>query len=249
MSDDFELSADLFEEPEDFRPPPAEAHMLSYSCNSTNREISLRLVGKSPLWGHLLWNAGKYTAQFLESHASEICGKTVVELGAASALPSLICHLVCGASKVVATDYPDAELLENIDFNLKENKCDMSTIVTRGLIWGNDVEEVVAETDDGKFDWVILSDLVFNHTEHTKLLKNCKDLVKPKTGKCLVVFSPHRAHLIHKDFEFFENAKENFGFDVEEIEMQHWGPMFPEDPKETEEIRSRVYSYYLKPTW
>jgi EEF1A N-terminal glycine/lysine methyltransferase len=45
----------------------------------------------------------------------------VLELGAGSGLPSLVCA-INGANTVVATDYPDAELVENLSYNI--DHCD-----------------------------------------------------------------------------------------------------------------------------
>lgn len=43
--------------------------------------------------------------------------RTVLELGAGSGLPGLICaHL--GAKLTVITDYPDADLIENLRYNI-----------------------------------------------------------------------------------------------------------------------------------
>jgi nicotinamide N-methyltransferase len=44
-------------------------------------------------------------------------GKTVLELGAGGGLPSLVCAL-SGAVQVVVTDYPDADLIENLRYNV-----------------------------------------------------------------------------------------------------------------------------------
>lgn len=44
-------------------------------------------------------------------------GKTVLELGAGGGLPSLVCALN-GAAQVVVTDYPDADLIENLRYNV-----------------------------------------------------------------------------------------------------------------------------------
>ncbi|VEU23294.1 DEKNAAC104420 [Brettanomyces naardenensis] len=270
MSDDL-LPSSLFEEPPDFLPPPAEAHFVNYSRTHNSPadlngipSIHLRLVGKSPLWGHLLWNAGIYTANYVDSHAKTLIkGKKVVEFGAASALPSLLC-CIDGADKVIATDYPDADLLYNINYNVEHLPIDKAikeqVLKVEGFIWGNDVSSIRDLLDDRYADFIIMSDLVFNHTEHQKLLRSCKELIRPLAdkkdresgGKCLVVWSPHRPkkEMVENDFRFFEDAKENFGFDVEFVEMVHWDhPMFPEDPKESEELRKRVYCYILRPTW
>ncbi|GMM33178.1 S-adenosylmethionine-dependent methyltransferase [Saccharomycopsis crataegensis] len=278
--DDF-ISSALFDEPEDFRPPPPESHFVNYDRFTTDlrngtssttptkevtpKSITLRLIGSSPLWGHLLWNAGRFTAQYLDSHPELIKGKKILELGAAGGLPSLICSLN-EPKKVISTDYPDLDLVNNIKINfqtLQEQHpgCyDLNNVLVQGYIWGNDYGDLVkfikddggdatSDVNDDKFDLIILSDLVFNHTEHHKLLKTCRDLVNPKTGKCLVVFSPHRPWLLNDDLEFFDKAQEDpYNFKVDKIDLVNWKPMFEED-EETKHIRGRVYSFWLTPNW
>lgn len=248
-------SGGFFEEPEDFVGKEPECHYASYSRDLTSKEeIKLRLVGKSPLWGHLLWNAGIYTANYIEKNPQEVTDKIVVEFGAASALPSILCGLH-NSKRVVCTDYPDPILLENIQFNIDANKVG-DIVKTEGFIWGNTVEDIKTQMGEENADFIIMSDLVFNHSEHSKLLKSAKELIKPGVnrtgGKCLVVWSPHRPkqEMVDNDFSFFDRAKEEFGFDVEFVEMVHWEhPMFPEDPKDTEELRKRVYCYILHANW
>lgn len=244
----------LFEEPESFRPAPPEAHYASYTRETISKaakyqtqNIDLRLIGASPLWGHLLWNAGKYTAMHLDKYPEIVRDKTVLELGAASSLPSLVSALV-GARKVVCTDYPDTDLISNIEYNVQhlEPIEARNKIVVEGYIWGNSYEPLLSHIqDENHFDLLILSDLVFNHTEHHKLLRTTKDLMK-RDGKALVVFSPHRPKLLQNDLEFFELAK-TYQLQPKLIELVNWSPMFEED-EETAEIRSRVYAYYLEHT-
>lgn len=256
---DTELDAGLFEEPEDFRPPPPESHFVEYERLNNKGTIRLKLVGKSPLWGHLLWNAGKYTANYLDEHAVELVkGKKVLELGAAGALPSLVCG-VNGASKVISTDYPDPDLMSHIQYNIDhcEGFPEGTVVKAQGYIWGNDVNALCYDDkeegdlprevkEEDKFDLIILSDLVFNHTEHLKLLKTCRDSLK-STGVGLVVFSPHRPHLLENDLEFFKTC-EQFDFKAEKIACVNWKPMFEED-EATAEIRSRVYCFKIHPQW
>lgn len=248
----------LFEEPEDFRPPPPAAHFAEYERSNISPEsesqvskLKLRLVGSSPLWGHLLWNAGIYTAKYLDDNISLVKGKKVLELGAAAGLPSLVSSMI-GAKQVICTDYPDADLLQNIQYNVDhalfqgapQSEDSQRRIVVEGYIWGNDYLPLQKHIggSGAKFDLIILSDLVFNHTEHGKLLQTTKDLLA-EDGKALVVFSPHRPWLLKDDLQFFETAIE-FGLKPEFIEMVKWKPMFEED-QETSEIRSRVYAHYL----
>ncbi|KAJ2326196.1 Protein N-terminal and lysine N-methyltransferase efm7, partial [Coemansia sp. RSA 2681] len=102
--------------------------------------------------------------------------KTVLELGAAGALPSLVsaCN---GASRVVITDYPDHDLVENIRRNVRanipEDKVARGLVAVEGFKWGYDIEKIAQlSTQNGTFDVLILSDLVFNHSEHSALLRS-----------------------------------------------------------------------------
>ncbi|KAH3678981.1 hypothetical protein WICMUC_001295 [Wickerhamomyces mucosus] len=252
MSDVESLSGNLFEEPEDYYKPPPAAHFASYErkTHKAPKDIRLRLVGSSPLWGHLLWNAGIFTADYLDANSEELVkDKDILELGAAAALPSLIAGYN-GARTVVSTDYPDVELIENIQYNVDHAEgMNKDRVYVEGYIWGNSYDSLLSKIRDDqqgknkKFDLIILSDLVFNHSEHHKLLKTSKDLLE-KNGKCLVVFSPHRPWLLNDDLQFFETCKE-YGFKSEKIDLVTWKPMFPEEDEETADIRARVYSFFL----
>ncbi|EDK45204.1 hypothetical protein LELG_03383 [Lodderomyces elongisporus NRRL YB-4239] len=259
MSDDeLSLEGGLFEEPEGFLPPPPESHFATYKRKNPQadpQEITMKLVGKSPLWGHMLWNAGIFTADYLDKHADTLVrGKKVLELGAAAGLPSLICSLN-GCEKIILTDYPDPDLISHIQYNFEEleKKTKLSSYSVKGYIWGNDIKELIKGDktnnieEKDKFDLIILSDLVFNHTEHHKLLSTCRQSLKRDGGKCLVVFSPHRPKLLQEDLKFFETCEE-YQFKAEKIDLINMNPMFEED-EETIEIRSRVYSFFLNPTW
>ncbi|AMD22883.1 HHR114Wp [Eremothecium sinecaudum] len=267
--EDIELESGLFEEPEDFYAKESENHFAEYvreiiseKSKSRKSKIPVRLVGSSPLWGHILWNSGIYTAMHLDKNVEECLDKCVLELGAAGALPSLVAGLI-GAKKVVSTDYPDADLISNIQYNvdhvlydgeelstdeaIKSKQLQQRNVVVEGYIWGGSYEPLLAHLPNGKdkdakFDLIILSDLVFNHTEHHKLLKTTKDLLA-SDGRALVVFSPHRPWLLDEDLRFFETAKE-YGLKTEVIEVANWKPMFEKDAG-SEEIRARVYAHYL----
>ncbi|KAG7191704.1 nicotinamide n-methyltransferase [Scheffersomyces spartinae] len=250
--DDLDLGSNtLFEEPEDFRPPPPEPHFANYENKINGTTIPLRLVGSSPLWGNYLWNAGIYTADYINAHPEIVRDKKVLELGAAAGLPSIVSALN-NASYVLCTDYPEADLIANIDYNFQHNPVTSSYMV-KGYIWGNSLGELLYNdsqkdeiSEEDKFDLIILSDLVFNHSEHHKLLSTCRRALR-KNGKCIVVFSPHRPWLLENDLLFFTTCEE-YDFKAEQIELVQWKPMFEND-KGSAEIRSRVYSYFLKPQW
>lgn len=63
---------------------------LNYTSNYSGLRFSLRLLNKHNLWGHLLWNGAKWTAEYLQMHPELVEGKRVLELGAGAGLPSVI---------------------------------------------------------------------------------------------------------------------------------------------------------------
>lgn len=178
-----------------------------------------------------MWNAGRSIADYLEDHASElITGRTVLELGAGAGLPSLVAA-IRGAKTVVVTDYPDAELIENLTYNIEH--CSMlsnlKSIVAKGYLWGAPVDDITPES--GSFDLLILADLLFNHSEHAKLISSIKLTLKhAKDAQALVFFTPYRPWLLDKDLAFFDLAKAA-GFSVEKI-LEHVMDkvMFDNDP-------------------
>ncbi|BFZ58085.1 Protein N-terminal and lysine N-methyltransferase efm7 [Savitreella phatthalungensis] len=219
MSEDESLGLDMFQEEETPVPDP----VFQLFTRMDGGELSIRLVHHSPLWGHLLWSAGKILANYLDSHQELYRDKNVLELGAAGALPSLICAYN-GAKTIVATDYPDPDLIQNIDHNLNHSgepsglTLDRSKAHACGYIWGRDVQELLSLAHGDKYDLLILSDLVFNHQAHRDLLKTCRNTLADRAdAQALVFFTHHRPHLAHKDMAFFDLARDEFDFTVEHI--------------------------------
>jgi len=247
MSED---SNTLFEEPADFAANDATPTYINYERTNPPAdqppELTLRLVARSPLWGHLLWNAGRVCAEWVDSHAADLRGKTVLELGAAAAVPALLAAF--SARNVVITDYPDANLMENIEHNMQllRDQCPNRVLpmTSAGYVWGEDPQKLFdAPGQMGqKFDLVIMSDLLFNHGEHEHLLKTV-ELTLSADGEALVVFSPHRPRLYTKDLEFFDRARTH-GFRVKNIIERRMSPMFEAD-QDTKELRSMVFGYML----
>ncbi|KAJ3982739.1 putative methyltransferase-domain-containing protein [Lentinula detonsa] len=244
------------------RPPSPQATFSTYQA--AHKSFRIQLVGSHPLWGHHLWNSAISVASYLERHQSLCYNKNVLELGAGGALPGLIAVESGLARKVVITDYPDPDLIQNIELNVQENVDDSrkDKVAIQGYIWGQPIHpllEVLQDQDEtaSKFDLIILSDLIFNHSQHDALLKTCNIALKPSQsqGDCsdsphssfkpsmLVFYTHHRPHLAHRDMEFFDKAREA-GWDCVKIVTQKFTPMFPEDPGE-EEVRATVHGWML----
>ncbi|KER00639.1 hypothetical protein AUEXF2481DRAFT_551 [Aureobasidium subglaciale EXF-2481] len=239
---DSEGELGIFEEPEGFYEAEKQPSFVEYTLPS-GLKLNLRLVGHNALWGHFLWNAGRTIASHFESNPQLVKAKTVLELGAGAGLPSLIsAHL--SAKQVVVTDYPDADLIDNLSHNI--DTCAPSLpIVAKGYLWGADTSTLIEKVkpDDG-FDVLILADLLFNHSEHGKLLQTVQQSLK-KDGTALVFFTPYRPWLLEKDLAFFDLAREN-GFIVDKVlEKVMDKVMFEEDPGD-ELLRRTVFGYEMR---
>jgi nicotinamide N-methyltransferase len=65
------------------------------------------------------------------------------------------------------------------------------------------------------FDLLILADLLFNHSEHSKLVSSIQQTLKRSPdARALVFFTPYRPWLLERDLAFFDLARQA-GFAVE----------------------------------
>ncbi|KAI9341785.1 hypothetical protein DFJ73DRAFT_843321 [Zopfochytrium polystomum] len=249
--DELILDADLFTEPEGFRPPTPTGEDIVFERKAENVQqgspatLQLHLVGKHSLWAHRLWNAGVVLAHQMDADKATCKGKRVLELGAAASVPSMIAVLN-GAEKVVITDWPDPGLVKNIIFNAEVNTPQQmrdGVISVQGFQWGNDPSDLLSALPDAsrKFDVVILADLIFNHTEHRHLLETCLATLEPATGVAYVYFSHHVVKWADRDLRFFELAAE-MGFRSEKTGEVRASAMFPDDVGDLT-VRETVHCY------
>jgi len=250
-ADDLSLG-DVFEEPPS--PPPPEPTIAYYDFDESvegiklGTKLSIRLVGSHPLWGHYLWNSGICLAKYLEHTPALYLGKTVLELGAGGGLPALV-TAIRGARKTVITDYPDRVLVENLEVNVEQNvpEKERSAVEVLGYVWGADPNPLLSTINPSKhFDLILLSDLVFNHSQHAALLKSCELLTDPELEEptVLVFYTHHRPHLAEKDLDFFRLA-ESRGWVCEKFFEEKKQAMFADDPGDVD-VRSTVHGWNLR---
>lgn len=241
--DEYYGAAGFMEEPEDFYPPTPPPTRQVYTMKS-GKDITLQLVGASPTEAHHLWNGAKIVSDYFEAEPDRVRGKTVLELGAASGLPSLVAGIL-GAKKVVMTDFPDPDLIINMQKNIDE--CDetveprgqiASAIDAAGFVWGADVEPLLerlpeksSEGDERRFDVLILADLLFRHNEHGMLVKTIREAMRTtRDAVAYVFFTSYRPWKRDLDMKFFDVAREA-GLEVVRVEERKLDkPLFENDP-------------------
>ena len=244
---------DLFAEPEGYYPSSPKPTSEEYTLSS-GKTLTLHLVGHNPLWGHHLWNGGRSIAKYLEKEPALVRDKCVLELGAGAGLPGLVAGSL-GAKRVVITDYPDPDLISNIwknidscHFESTEDDVASKRVIAEGYCWGADVSSLLAHLgpETVGFDILILADLLFNHSEHAKLVSTiAKTLARRKESVALIFFTPYRPWLFEMDLAFFEFVKAA-GLVVEKVlEEKHEKVMFEKDPGD-EVLRRTVFGYMIK---
>lgn len=149
------------------------------------------------LFSHYLWNASLLLAEFVESgtlglgpeqggvesplgpplSAFSVKGRSVLELGAGTALPSLLSALL-GASRVVMTDYPAPVVISNLAANaVRNSRTDMSPegavapVEVEGHAWG-ELDTPLADKGRRAFDRVFVCDCLWMPWQHDNLLRS-----------------------------------------------------------------------------
>lgn len=168
------------------------------------------------------------------------------------------------AREVVISDYGtihDRSLIHAIDLNIEAIRpyC-QSTVLMSGIeyIFGYPVEPLLrangkasSSTSNGldqKFDVIFLADLIFNRSEHRKLLWTVKHALAID-GVAWITFSHHDPLKSEKDLHFFElaaSAVEEFNFIVEFVdqEIRESYPFVEKDGMDAQ--RGIVYIYTLR---
>ena len=191
-----------------------------------------------------MWNAGRTSAHYIEERADELVrDKDVLEIGAAAGVPSIV-SAVLGARTVVMTDYPDVELVVNMQHNadlsahmIPESPASRPRLSVEGYKWGNTVEPLLAHLPSTQaeksagFDLLIMADVVYSWREHGNLVKTMQQtLKKDPRSVALVIFTPYQPWLLPQTERFFPLA-ESSGFTVTKIfEKLMDDVLFEDDP-------------------
>ncbi|KAI0881150.1 uncharacterized protein GGS22DRAFT_173490 [Annulohypoxylon maeteangense] len=183
-------------------------HSLAYASPHLPRPLHIALSDPDQendrkLFSHYLWNASLLLAEFIEAgslrlnldvnrgelEASnfDVAGLTCLELGAGTALPSLMAALL-GATDVVVTDYPSetvlATLRKNVAANAKLEHSPRHTLaptIVNGHSWG-ELTTPFATAHQARFDRVFVCDCLWMPWQHTNLHRSIAWFLKFKSA-------------------------------------------------------------------
>lgn len=190
---------------------------------SEPQELKLSLLKKHhSLWGEYIYNAARVLSDRIDAGLIDCKGKRCLELGAGAGLPGIVAALN-GASHSVISDYGtsvDRDLIDVIDMNIDSIKSYLGPaqhVIGSPFIFGENATALLSLTDGLKYDIVIMADLIFNRSEHSKLLATLRDCLMPGTGEGHIAFSHHDPLKDQMDLNFFELAEKKFGFNVTRV--------------------------------
>lgn len=129
--------------------------------------------------------------------------------------------------------------------------------ILKGFTWGTNPDRLLNHlqtqtliTPSIGFDVILLSDLVFNHSQHQALLSTCQACLKhqtylhPHTPCLLIFYSHHRPQFVKADEGLIELATQT-GWIAEKVTCDPLaGLAFPEDDGDRE-IRGTVHGWKL----
>ncbi|KKK20840.1 hypothetical protein AOCH_006556 [Aspergillus ochraceoroseus] len=272
MADEDLDTGDMFNDPEGFYPPEKEPSSAEHRMLS-GQVVRVRLVGSHPLYvgnpltlsntlvvnismeGNMLWNAGRISSEYIETHASTlITGKDVLEIGAAAGVPSIV-SAIKGARTTVMTDYPDLDLVDNMQKNADAAASMIptdppSSLHVTGYLWGSSVEPLLAYLPEDSrskgFDVLIMADVVYSHREHGNLIKTMQQALKrEREAVALVIFTPYEPWLLPKTEKFFPLAEQS-GFKVTKVFEQIVDKVLFENDPGDEKLRRTVFGYEIR---
>lgn len=152
----------------------------------------------------------------------DITHLTTIELGAGTALPSLLAALL-GATRVVMTDYPAPRVIDNLRENAKRNVqagftplSSLAKVEVEGHAWG-ELSTPLAAQNHHAFERVLVCDCLWMPWQHSNLLQSIEWFLQDDgKARCWVVAGFHSGRAAMSDF-FRDEKLVRTGLEVEYI--------------------------------
>lgn len=143
------------------------------SSSSSASPIRVHLPDSSvTLMAQYVWQSSISLADMLATGEIHVAQQSIVELGAGSALPSIVAATArAGPRRVVVTDYPEDAIVDTMKRNVEENvPADARRSVhVVGFKWGESIEALVEANGGRRFDVIIMADTLWLEEEHAAL--------------------------------------------------------------------------------
>lgn len=180
---------------------------------------------KKTLFATHVWNGSIVLSRMLVVHRNSIEGKSVIEFGAASGIPSMLSAKL-GAKLVCASDYPSPSVLDNLRRNCERNGADQVHVA--GHIWGEDASPLLDLNCGSYYDIAMAAECLWRHECHSVLLQSILSTLKSDGGKLFLTYSHHIPGLEAEDDAFVAAAMTS-GFSVETQEQEEAPHMWNEN--------------------
>ncbi|KAH8661289.1 hypothetical protein BGZ61DRAFT_149560 [Ilyonectria robusta] len=217
------------------------------------------------LFSHYLWNASLLLGEFVEadslgvpldqpraaqeSLSFDVKGLDTLELGAGTALPSIMGGLL-GAHRVAITDYPAEGLLKTINTNVVRNlqpglspagsaTTPASSVLVEGHLWG-ELDDSFSTANRHSFDRIVVADCLWMPHQHVNLHRSIAFFLREAAdARCWVVAGFHSGREKMRGF-YDAEALRMVGLEVEHIwERDCNGVERPWDTQREDDVTER----------
>ncbi|CEH12333.1 Predicted methyltransferase [Ceraceosorus bombacis] len=155
----------------------------------------------APLFAHRQWRSGLVMSDIIHSGILPLHGNRILELGAGTGLPSILCAAQPNVQRVVVTDYDEPTLLHRLKENVMSNPGIGNKIRVRGHAWGVNVDDLRDEmgralshsaAENDKADVILLADCLWDRFSHAPLLRTLTSLLsKDGNARIYIVSGLH----------------------------------------------------------
>ncbi|KAL7414506.1 hypothetical protein BDY24DRAFT_385444 [Mrakia frigida] len=208
-------------------------------CYGEIRVTTAEKDGKAGiLMADQFFTSGLALAEMVELGKIPVSGASILELGAASALPSFVSTTISPPPRsVLITDYPDETILPTLQKNVERNSHLAGKGCRIGWLpyeWGKEVEGLKSTLDDpeDKFDLIFLADLLWLTNSLPELLQTLFDTLSKTNPDAMIYFAAGSYTSPSSISHFFASAV-SAGFVWEEF-------VVPEEWKGETEVKGLV---------
>lgn len=159
---------------------PVTVAVSNATRSFTRRGVAVGLANPSACHWSLQADAIWRSSLYLADHLPDARNRAVLELGAGSGLPGLICAAEGHPSKVLLSDYPDPNIMQALQRSVDRNGlADYVQVV--GHAWGDEasLKTLLRPPHQDGFDLIIGADILWMSDQHEGLCQTLAGALKP----------------------------------------------------------------------